>query len=50
VSANFTAVSLGSETNGSIVCPANVSGVAPERRAPDRDFSERDEGQEVHHL
>src|SRR5436853_7096280 len=27
VSANFTAVSIGSETDGSIVCPANVSGV-----------------------
>jgi amidase len=27
VSANFTAVGLGSETDGSIVCPANVSGV-----------------------
>lgn len=27
VSANFTAVSLGSETDGSIVCPANVNGV-----------------------
>jgi amidase len=27
VSANFTAVSVGSETNGSIVCPASVSGV-----------------------
>ena len=26
-SANFTAVSLGSETDGSIVCPANVNGV-----------------------
>src|SRR5437879_10928961 len=26
-SANFTAVSLGSETDGSIVCPANHSGV-----------------------
>jgi amidase len=28
VSSNFTAVSLGTETDGSIVCPANVSGVA----------------------
>ena len=27
VSANLTAVSLGSETDGSIVCPANVNGV-----------------------
>jgi len=27
VSANFTAASLGSETDGSIVCPANVNGV-----------------------
>src|SRR5205085_9738564 len=27
VSANFTAVSIGSETDGSIVCPANVSSV-----------------------
>jgi len=27
VSANFTAVGLGSETDGSIVCPANVNGV-----------------------
>ena len=27
VSANFTAVSLGTETDGSIVCPANVNGV-----------------------
>jgi amidase len=27
-SSNFTAVSLGTETDGSIVCPANVSGVA----------------------
>jgi amidase len=27
VSANFTSVSIGSETDGSIVCPANVSGV-----------------------
>jgi amidase len=27
VAANFTAVSLGSETDGSIVCPANVSSV-----------------------
>jgi amidase len=27
VSANFSAVGLGSETDGSIVCPANVSGV-----------------------
>jgi amidase len=27
VSANFTAVSIGSETDGSIVCPANVNGV-----------------------
>ena len=27
VSANFTAVSIGTETDGSIVCPANVSGV-----------------------
>jgi len=27
VSANFTAVSLGTETDGSIVCPANASGV-----------------------
>jgi amidase len=27
VAANFTAVSLGSETDGSIVCPANVNGV-----------------------
>src|SRR5713101_961277 len=26
-SANFTAVSIGSETDGSIVCPANVNGV-----------------------
>ncbi len=26
-SANFTAVSIGTETNGSIVCPANVNGV-----------------------
>src|SRR5437588_9341808 len=26
VSANFTAVGLGSETDGSIVCPANVNG------------------------
>src|SRR5262249_3177317 len=26
-SANFAAVSLGSETDGSIVCPANVNGV-----------------------
>ena len=27
VSANFTAVGIGTETDGSIVCPANVSGV-----------------------
>ncbi|MBV8818852.1 MAG: hypothetical protein JO022_10885, partial [Acidobacteriaceae bacterium] len=27
VSANFTAVSLGTETNGSVVCPANANGV-----------------------
>ncbi len=27
VSANFTAVSIGTETDGSIVCPANVNGV-----------------------
>jgi len=27
VSANFTAVSLGTETDGSVVCPANASGV-----------------------
>jgi len=27
VSSNFTAISLGSETDGSIVCPANVNGV-----------------------
>src|SRR6202022_793124 len=27
VSSNFTAVSIGSETDGSIVCPANVSSV-----------------------
>src|SRR5207302_5413321 len=27
-SANFTAVSLGSETDGSIVCPGNANGVA----------------------
>src|SRR5215470_6630813 len=27
VSSNFTAVSLGTETDGSIVCPANVNGV-----------------------
>ena len=27
VSANFTAISLGTETDGSIVCPANASGV-----------------------
>jgi amidase len=27
VTANFTAVSLGSETDGSIVCPANVNGI-----------------------
>jgi amidase len=27
VSANFTSVSIGTETDGSIVCPANVSGV-----------------------
>ena len=28
VSSNFTAVSLGSETDGSIVCPGNANGVA----------------------
>src|SRR5437763_1322838 len=27
VSANFTAVGIGTETDGSIVCPANVNGV-----------------------
>ena len=27
VSANFAAVSLGTETDGSIVCPANANGV-----------------------
>ena len=27
VSANFTAVSIGTETNGSIVCPANANGI-----------------------